>query len=111
MKPFDLEAVFKGAEFETHLGNECRCGGASPDGEKLSFWVKFGDEWVSETFSIKTDLNNYFKMKPIKRTKKVWINVYPEKQIGVVYDSQEEADQGAFEDRVACIPVTLEWTE
>lgn len=46
---------------------------------------------------------------PTKKSRRVWINVYPEWQ--AAYQSKEEADRNAHSDRLACIETVLEWEE
>ena len=114
MKPFDLEAVSKGAEFESIGGQACKFGGFSPDGKRVCFWVKSlfdYDEWWEVVGKSDHSWNQLFRMKPRKNKKEVWVNVYPDGDLLFAYTSKEEADNGACGRRVACIPVTLEWTE
>ena len=49
--------------------------------------------------------------KKVKRSMTLWFNVYPSGPAGYGHISKESADELAFEDRIACVKVPIEWEE
>ena len=48
---------------------------------------------------------------PVKHTREVWVNMYPEKTDLVGHKTRRIADDFASSDRIACIPITIEFEE
>lgn len=48
---------------------------------------------------------------PVKHTRKIWLNVYPAKHDVAAHGERGAADACAGPDRIACIPVTIEFEE
>lgn len=48
---------------------------------------------------------------PVKRTREVWLNLYPEERDTGAHETKEIADKYASTTRIACIPVTIEFEE
>jgi hypothetical protein len=55
------------------------------------------------------NLNNHFDILPETQTREVWVNVYSHGT--TANQSRKEANDNAASDRLACIPVTLTFTE
>jgi hypothetical protein len=45
----------------------------------------------------------------VKKTRQLWVSIYPTGEY--LHNSKEDADKNAYNTRLACIPVTLEWEE
>lgn len=52
-----------------------------------------------------------YRVKPQSQTRMTWVNIYPEEQVFYAYSSRKAADQGEGTQRIACVPVTITWTE
>ena len=72
-------------------------------------WTIDGVHCVGMQCKLACDLINV----PVKHTRTIFVNVYPNLQgmPGVVHESRERADRDASSDRIACVPVTIEFTE
>lgn len=80
--------------------------------------VNFGDG-IFESFTIDGRLLDWHTepslklisrpKQKVKKTREVWVNVYPLSEYS--YKSKEIADRCSEKDRLACVPVVLEWEE
>lgn len=84
----------------------CVVGTYKVDGDKefLTTWSAEGKLWSGRSSGM-----DLIEVKPrIKR--EVWINVYPTR--AYAHPSKEIADSAYFaKDRIACVPITIEYTE
>ena len=54
--------------------------------------------------------NTEYRVKPTPKTVEVWVNVYPHGAAGAYMD-RIDANHIAGENRIACVPVTVTYTE
>ncbi len=55
--------------------------------------------------------NTEYRVKPTPKTIEVWVNVYPGYIGAFIYTSEFEANKSGGPDRIACVPVTVTYTE
>ena len=107
--------IDKSKQYRTRDGREVRIYATDGGGHKpIHGAIREGESWVVASWLYDgvaaLDCNSLIEVKPrIKR--EVWVNVYPKHIADVVHRDKETADTIAYENRIACVKLTIDCEE